>query len=315
MIDLHADTIYKLVCENSSDSLDHNDFSVDAEKMKRGGVKAQCFALFTPVKDSAPSDGLTDWQRLNLLHSRFEDEIKRSRMLKKATSAADIRNNELGAILTIEDMTPIEGIAERLAEVCSWDIMISSITWNYENAYGYPNSKDKKIMSKGLKEKGFEALEVFKEKKIAVDVSHLSDGGFWDVIASGCKVLATHSNCRALVDVSRNLTDEMLRALCDRGGVAGLNFCPAFLYDCSAVTDRSQVESRIEDMVRHVMHMYKTAGEDVLALGTDFDGISGKLEIPDSGNLNKLFDALKAAGLSERVLDKMRYQNALRVLS
>ncbi len=315
MIDLHADTIYKLVYENSLSSLDSNEFSVDATKMERGGVKAQCFALFTPVQDSAPSDGLTDWQRLNLLHDRFEDELRRSRLLKRAVSAEDIINNERSAILTIEDMTPLEGLLERLHEVCNWGIMISSITWNYENAYGYPNSKDKEVMSKGLKKKGFEALEFFKEKNIAVDVSHLSDGGFWDVVDTECKVLATHSNCRALVDISRNLTDEMLKALSDRGGVAGLNFCPAFLYDCSTVTNRSLVESRIEDMVHHVMHMYKVAGEDILALGTDFDGISGKLEIPDCGDLYRLFDALKVAGLSERILDKMRFENALRVLS
>jgi len=315
MIDLHCDTIYKLVEENSQESLDKNSFSVDAEKLRKGGVKGQCFALFTPVKDSAPSDGLTDWQRLNKLHDRFVSELERSTLLKQAKSVSEILSNEISAILTIEDMTPLEGKRDRLEEVASWGIMISSITWNYENEYGYPNSQDKAIMSSGLKKRGFEALEFFKEHNIAVDVSHLSDGGFWDVLSSGCKVLATHSDCRSLVSVSRNLTDEMLKALADKGGIAGLNFCPSFLHDYSKASKEEEYISAISDMVRHVMHMYKVAGEDILAIGTDFDGIGGALEISTSAELQLLFEALSKAGLPQRAIDKLKMENALRVLS
>lgn len=311
IIDLHSDTVYKLWKENSKDSLDHNGFNVDAERMQKGGVSGQCFALFTPMNADAPSDGLDGWQRLNVLHDRFVSELSRSTILSQVHSRSDIREGESKAILTIEDLGPLDGVEGRLEEVSSWGVRISSLTWNWENAYGYPNSKDPEIMAKGLKEKGFEALEFFKAHNIAVDVSHLSDGGFWDVLSSGCKVLATHSNARALTDVSRNLTDEMLKALADKGGVTGLNFCPMFL---SSFKEGEQHVSRVSDMVAHVMHIYKVAGEDILALGTDFDGIGGKLEIDSPDKLCLLWDALSSAGLPGRIIDKMKGGNALRLL-
>lgn len=311
IIDLHCDTVYRLWKEKSPDSLDHNSFNVDAERMRRGGVCGQCFALFTPMNSDAPDDGLDGWQRLNMLHDRFVSELGRSSLLTQVHSRKDIREGGCGAILTIEDLGPLDGVDSRLEEIASWGVRISSLTWNWENAYAYPNSKDPEIMSKGLKKKGFEALEFFREHDIAADVSHLSDGGFWDVLSSGCKVLATHSNARAVRNVSRNLTDEMLKALADKGGVAGLNFCSFFL---SEAGEGDHPLSRISDMVTHVMHLYKVAGEDVLALGTDFDGIGGELEIPSPDKLCLLWNALSDAGLPERVIDKMKGENALRLL-
>ena len=311
-IDLHSDTVYKLYMEKSQESLDKNPFSVDGKRMKEGFVNGQCFALFTPTHESAPSDGLSDFERLNALHDRFVFEMKRSKLLHQAKDAKSISEDKTSAILTIEDLGPFEGVAERLELLPTWGVLIASLTWNYETAYAYPNSKDSTIMSKGLKEKGFEALSFFKEHNIVADVSHLNDGGFWDVIEAGVRVMATHSNCRAITNVSRNLTDEMIKALADKGGVAGLNFCPSFLSNFKEGEERI---SRISDMVTHVMHAYKVGGEDVLALGTDFDGIGGTLEISSPDKLYLLWDALKKAGLSERIIDKMKGLNALRVLS
>ena len=163
---------------------------------------------------------------------------------------------------------------------------IFGITWNFENELGYPNSRDPEIMAKGLKEKGIEAVEECGRLGILVDVSHLSDGGFMDVARySKLPFIATHSNSRSVTDVPRNLTDEELRILADHGGVAGLNLCPEFL----------------------------TAGEDVLAIGSDFDGIGGKLEIPSPDYFYLLRDALEKNGIKQSVLDKMWYENAERI--
>lgn len=311
IIDLHCDTVYRLWKEKSRESLDENSFSVDAKRMKEGGVSGQCFALFTPMNASAPDDGLDGWGRLCVLHDRFVSEIERSKLLSAIKGREELKEGKCSAILTIEDLGPLDGVSDRLETIASWGVAISSLTWNWENVYAHSCSNDKAIMQKGLKQKGFEALEFFKEKGIAVDVSHLSDGGFDDVIASKCKVLATHSNSRAMTDVCRNLTDRQLKALADRGGVAGLNFCPRFL---STFKEGEEPVSRISDMVRHVMHIYKVAGEDILALGTDFDGIGGRLEIPSPDKLYLLWSALSDAGLPERVIDKMKGGNALALL-
>ena len=118
--------------------------------------------------------------------------------------------------------------------------------------------------------------------------------------------VASHSYARALCPHPRNLTDHMIRTLADHGGVAGLNFCPAFLDEKNGST--------VEAMTAHVRHMIQVGGEDVVALGTDFDGISGPLEIPHTGKMELLYHALKKSGLTQRVLDKIWYGNALRVM-
>ena len=133
-------------------------------------------------------------------------------------------------------------------------------------------------MAAGLTDFGKEAVERMEQLGMLVDVSHLSDGGFWDV-SRLCKgpFVASHSNCRALNPHPRSLTDEMLRTLAEHGGVAGLNFAPEFLNG-----DITCQDSRVEDMVTQLRHRINVGGEDCAALGSDLDGIGGRLEIDSS---------------------------------
>jgi membrane dipeptidase len=140
-----------------------------------------------------------------------------------------------------------------------------------------------------------------------IDVSHLSDRGFYDVAElSKQPFVASHSNARSLTPHSRSLTDDMIKVLADHGGVIGLNFCGAFLGD-------SEI-SRVEDMVSHILHIRQVGGTEVIALGTDFDGISPELEIEDMGQIGKLIRALERAGFTDAELDKFLWQNSLRVI-
>ncbi len=172
-----------------------------------------------------------------------------------------------------------------------------------------------------LKAKGREAVEKMNSLGMLVDVSHLNDGGFADVAATCGKntpFIATHSNARSITNVCRNLTDSQLHTIAEHGGLAGLNFCGAFLLPTASGAPISRgpmgAESRIEDMVRHTLHIYKIAGRQSLALGTDFDGIGGKLEVSSLAGMPRLRDALAKAGLSQSVLDDMWENNALRIL-
>ena len=314
LIDLHSDTIYALWDSPDKGSLVSSSLSIDRNKLYGGNVSGQCFALFVPMHEhvSEKHRGKSPWAILNELHDRFISEIS-SACIPQMKSADDLKEGTLHAILTTEEGASIEGDISRLSILKSWGVRIFGLTWNYENELGYPNSCNPVIMAKGLKEKGIEAVEECGRLGIIVDVSHLSDGGFMDVAhyAKG-PFIATHSNARSITCVSRNLTDDELRILADKGGVTGLNFCPAFLHDEKAIAE-DEAESRIEDMVRHVMHIYKTAGADVLAIGTDFDGIGGRLEIPSPDKLYLLHEALIKAGLTESILDKMWYGNAMRI--
>lgn len=301
MIDLHCDTILRLYSEKPDGNLLDTDCSVSIRQLEKIKALAQCFAIYTP-----PGDGR--WQTMKNLYQRFCLETERnSSFIRRISSPDELGSGpEPAAILTIEDMGPVDGDEKRLDEVLSWHPLICSLIWNNENEYAYPNSQDAEIMNAPLKPAG-EALACrLNENNIVIDVSHLSDGGFWNLCSLGVKIAATHSNCRELCPHPRNLTDEMIRAIADRGGVIGLNFCPIFL--------RGDDTSRIEDMVCHVKHMLNAGGEDVIALGTDFDGIEGKLEIAGTGQLPLLLQALRKEGLRESVIEKFWYRNALNFL-
>lgn len=313
MIDLHSDTIFRLWEDGDRYSLLSNPYMVDKEKLLKGGVKGQCLALFTPMfdvrierdRDKSP------WQIANELYDRFLLEIDRAG-IPQMNEIEDLDRNELSAILTMEEGAPIEGDISRLMTLKEWGVKIFGLVWGFENELAFPSSKDSQIMSAGLKDRGFEALSECERLGILVDVSHLSDGGFWDIVKAAKRpFLATHSNSRAMTPSTRNLTDEMLKALADKGGVAGLNLCPDFLISSGS---KGRV-STVSDMVRHTNHILNVAGEDVLAIGTDFDGISGELDIGSPDMLYLLRDALGKAGISERIIDKMFYGNAKRILS
>ena len=313
MIDLHSDTIYGL-WSGKDKSLIKNSLSIDKEKLEKGGVRGQCLALFTPMHECVSPEhrDKSPWQIVNELHDRFVLEITAAG-IPQLSHASELSDDCVHAVLTTEEGGAIEGNLSRLSILKEWGVKIFGITWNFENELGYPNSRDPEIMAKGLKEKGIEAVEECGRLGILVDVSHLSDGGFMDVARySKLPFIATHSNSRSVTDVPRNLTDEELRILADHGGVAGLNLCPEFLHDASGESE-AECSSRVSDMVRHIMHIYNTAGEDVLAIGSDFDGIGGKLEIPSPDYFYLLRDALEKNGIKQSVLDKMWYENAERI--
>ena len=164
-------------------------------------------------------------------------------------------------------------------------------------------------MWQGLTHFGREVVERMGELGMIIDVSHASDGTFRDVMehAKG-PVVASHSNCRDLCNHPRNLTDEMIRELANCGGVAGLNFYGPFL--------GNPKESRINEMTAHILHMIRVGGSSFPAIGTDFDGFDGMevQEIADASQMERLWDALKKAGLTERQLDKIWGENVERVL-
>ncbi|MGL4773004.1 MAG: dipeptidase, partial [Clostridium sp.] len=135
----------------------------------------------------------------------------------------------------------------------------------------------------------------------------LSDGGF-KTLLEVCKkpFIATHSNAREVTFVPRNMTDEMIKALSNKGGVMGINFCSSFLGNSKVST--------IEEMVAHINHIRNVGGIDVLALGSDFDGIENKVEIEDASEMGKLVIALEKEGYTINDIEKIFYKNVKRVL-
>lgn len=311
LIDLHCDTIWKLMKKENS-SLMENEFSVDIKKMKQAGCAAQFFACFIFIREF---DGQFDkgYEHALLMIERAKKEFEENRtQIALARNVEEFRKNQkeqkMSAFLTIEEGGVLAGKQERLSVLYEKGIRLMTLLWNEENSLGFPNSKDRHIMSRGLKPFGKEIVKRMNELGMLIDVSHLSDGGFWDIMSlSNRPVIASHSNARSLCNHPRNLTDEMIKALANQGGIAGINFYPSFL--------NGTAKAGIQDIKRHILHMMNVGGEDFIAIGTDFDGFDdAEIEITHLGEIEKLYFALKKQGITERQLDKIWSGNALRII-
>lgn len=313
MIDLHCDTIARLAMPVHKGDLVRNSYSVDLERLEKAGSLVQCFSTFFdagiyPVHFRREMA----FKKANHMIDVFDKNIKLcgERMIPVcSTEDLDvcIERKKVGALLTLEDGVAIGNSLEHLQHFYERGVRLITLTWNHENDIGYPNSSDPEIMSNGLKPFGMELIGEMNRLGMIVDVSHLSDGGFWDVARHATKpFIASHSNSRSITVHSRNLTDAMIEAIAEKGGVIGLNFCPLFL--------GADKKSSISNMLYHIKHIYQVGGEDVLALGTDFDGISGKLQIKSCDELWRLKEALQNHKMSSRIIDKMWQGNALRVM-
>lgn len=318
-IDLHCDTLMKTMEKDSSIRLLENDrTSVDFKRMKEGGTLAQFFAVFLPSREMMleyVGRVVEDDEYIGTLVDTLKGEIhENSDMIGLAGSYDDILSNHrkgrMSAILTIEDGRSVQGSLDKLKHYHDMGIRLISLTWNFENCFGYPNSDDRNVMEKGLKSFGKEAIQYMNDLGMIIDVSHLSDGGFLDVARISRKpFVASHSNAREISPHKRNLTDQMIRILGEKGGVAGINFAPHFLQP-DTTTERSTVEL----MVRHLNHMKNVGGEDVVALGSDFDGIGGDLEVDSIEKMPMIFEALQKDGWSSGQIEKLAYRNTLRVI-
>ena len=236
---------------------------IDLERAGGFARYAQFFALYqspqlVPEGSSMPEQGI-------LLHQRFlrEMEENRERILPCRTGAEvdeAVRQGKAAALLSIEGAELLDCDIRRLDTAYDWGVRLLNPVWNYANRLSGSNAQQPE---QGLTAYGRDFLQRMEELSIYVDVSHLSDAGFWDVVRlSRRPVVASHSNSRAVCPHRRNLTDDMFRAIRDSGGVAGLNYYQHFVGD----------DPTMEGLVRHVEHFLELDGERSLCLGGDMDG-------------------------------------------
>lgn len=325
--DLHCDTILALrdrTQNNEPSSLMDNDLCIDVNKLQEGHVALQTFALFSDRNcGKAP-----EHEALSLLNE-FQKHIAANKdTLLQVRTKADLAQvkagKKTGALLSLEEG---DVMFQDLSLLEFWQCMgvrLIALTWNYPNAIGYPNISFEDLeevdyrspaplfhleTERGLSEYGKAYVRKCEELGILVDVSHLGDKAFWDLMEIAKKpVIASHSNCRSLCTVSRNLSDEQIRAIAKTGGVIGLNFCADFL------KENDDDISHIEDMVRHLNHLKAVGGIEICAIGTDFDGIHSKVEIQDASQMQKLANALKEDGWSENDIALAMGGNVFRLL-
>ncbi|KIR04008.1 Microsomal dipeptidase [Lachnospiraceae bacterium TWA4] len=300
-IDMHCDT---LMYYQKEQTLFDAKTQVDFKKMDIGGQFAQFFAIFLLPKDECT---MSDWEYIHTLRNYLLENLKKHKEMISLSMTADeiLTSGKMSAVLTLEDGRVVDGELENLKTLYELGIRAISLTWNHKNCFGSPNSLDKNVMNEGLTDFGKDAISYMQELGIMVDVSHLSDGGFFDVVDI-CKkpFIATHSNSRALCNHPRNLTDEMIRLLANKGGVTGLNYYYKFL----------GIESSAAIIAKHARHIANVGGVECVGLGSDFDGFSGETQLSDCSKLYLLEDALKKEDFSKSDIEKIFYKNVLRVM-
>ena len=314
VVDMHCDTIgelWKAEKAGKSISLRSNSLHIDLEKMQKGDYLLQNFAMFVFL--GREKDPLVNVLEMIDVYNRAMAE--NADIIGPVLNYEDIEKNraagKLSGMLTIEEGAVLKGNPYVVRTLYQLGVRMLTLTWNFENEIGYPNTIVKAkdydpSRHYGLKPEGIEIVREMNRVGMIVDVSHLGDDGFWDVVKyCDGPFVASHSNARAVCNHTRNMTDDMIRALANKGGVMGLNFCGDFL--------NPNGKSRVEDMVRHAKHIINVGGSDILGLGTDYDGIDGDLELDHCDKMPLLAQEMERQGFSTQQIEKIFHGNVLRL--
>ena len=304
MIDLHCDTIMQLLDHPDSGDLYRNTWKIDIEKLQKAHSKVQDFALFINLGDTNDPYGRYE----EMCHLCTTQIHLYGEHIQHVLSYQDVesvyKSGKIGALMSIEEGGVLGGELDKLKQAYQDGVRLITLTWNYSNGLGEPHCGEQ---HKKLTQKGIEFVEAMQDLGIIVDCSHLNDAGteqLGDIL--DVPFIASHSNAREVTAHTRNLPDKLIKIIANKGGVIGLNFAQSFL--------GTSPVSRIEDIVKHGLYLINKGGEDVVALGTDFDGIKPNTEIKDASEMYRLYDAFKEAGLSVEQCEKLFWKNADRLL-
>ncbi len=303
IFDAHCDTIYELDKNNSS--LMKNTLQLDIERMERFDTYIQIFAAFVDKKTIKCSP----MEHCRALIEKYKSSIEENKQRISVIESLDdlenaIKNKGAYSILAIEGGEALGGCLDAVLMYYKLGVRLITLTWNYTNELGGGITDES---GGGLTEFGRRAVEMMESIGIVVDVSHLSERGFFDV----CEIarypfVASHSCVRSLCSHKRNLSDEQIRAIIGKRGCIGVNFFPDFLSDSKICT--------ADEIYRHIEYILDLRGEDCVGLGSDFDGVS-KLPSDINGvqDMQKIADGIKKRVASDIVADKILYGNFLRI--
>ncbi len=337
VFDGHNDVLLRLWLKKDSDPV--RDFidgdgkgHIDLPRMIKGGMAGGFFAIFVPPQAEDPHDdddlnpppaselprgfGLTIAVQMAALLLRIAAASEGR--FKVCRTAAEIRqclaDGVIAAIMHIEGAECIDADLAALDVLHAAGLRSIGPVWSRPNIFGhgvpfrFPSSPD---TGEGLTAVGKDLVKACNRLKVMVDLSHITEKGFWDAAeVSTAPLVATHSNAHALSNSSRNLTDRQLKAIGETGGMVGLNFANGFLR-----ADGSwRSPNGLDEMLRHLDHMISLAGEDHVGLGSDFDGARIPAAIGDAAGLPNLVAAMAGHGFGETLMRKLSHENWVKVL-
>lgn len=347
IIDLHCDTLMKLLDVPAGGDLYQNCWNIDIQKLQHSHYLMQDFAIFVDLKKHSDA-----YVRYTQMKHIFDDQVQKySKYIRQIRNYDDLmlckRDGVIGAMLSIEEGGVLGGDMNKLQAAYNDGVRLITLTWNYPNELGYPNGVEGS--DKGLTSRGWEFVEWMQGHGMIVDTSHLNDQGTRELLERTTRpIMASHSNARHIKPHTRNLPDDLLRLYGEKGGIIGLNFSRNFVSK-EPITSLSEINnpkmfpklvtneeyhaiqteeakrptgdlteplivSKVEDIAKHARYMADLAGIETVALGTDFDGVQPYLEIHDASEMDKLAHALKKEQFSDDDIERIFATNAIRFL-
>jgi membrane dipeptidase len=347
-VDSHIDTIQRVLNGKEDLSRRTGKGHVDLPRLREAGMRAPFFALYVPTYYKGSEAVRRTLQLRDAMQSLLDAQPDQ---IELALSAADVERiaqaGKVAAVLTIESG---HAIADNLAVLRMFHRLgVRSMTLSHFRNTNWADSSTDKPEHNGLTDFGREVVREMNRIGMIVDISHVSDKTFYDTLAVTSKpVIASHSSCRALTDVPRNMTDDMIRALAKNGGVIGINFGAGFVSQKEVEASRANFAARaavdpglsghaldefatkdyldtysnmkpnlatMQDAVAHIDHVVKLVGVDHVGIGSDWDGISSvPAGLEDVSKMPLLTAAMLERGYSEQDAKKILSGNFLRVM-
>lgn len=311
IVDGHCDTLWAAHRQGRDWTVACGVGHADLERFVEAGVGIQFMALFSDPAHRGPGYALKALEMIESFYSGIEAAAARG----AASPLGVIRSREdvdragegFWGLLAIEGGEAIGKSLDALYAYYRLGVRSLGLVWNYRNELA--DGVNDGDSAGGLTPFGKEVVKAMNELGMLVDVSHLSEAGFWDVVRI-CRgpIVASHSNANALCQHRRNLTDDQIKAVADTGGIIGVNFYPPFLTPSGRAS--------IDDVVRHIEHIAEVAGVEHVALGSDFDGFDLQTAgLEDVTKLPELATLLRRKGFREQHVEQVMGKNWARLLS
>ena len=313
-----------------------NDLHIDMPKARKGGFGGGFFAIWVPsemdgeamdARMSQPAYDIAMPEPLDhgfalsvaMKQARMLADLETDKALKICTSTQEIRDTmesgTMAAIMHMEGAEAIDRDLDALHVFYRAGLRSLGPVWSRSTIFAhgvpfrFPSSGD---TGPGLTDAGFDLVRACNQLGIMLDMSHLNEAGFWDVVkTSDAPIVATHSNAYEICPNARNLSNDQLHAIRDSGGMVGLNYATAFLRPDGMM----RADTGLDVLLRHLDHMLEHAGEDQVGLGSDFDGAMVPEGIGDISGLPNLRAAMQAHGYSDELITKICHDNWLRMLA
>ncbi|RWR14626.1 dipeptidase [Siminovitchia fortis] len=263
IIDLHCDILWKLW--ESKGKLRFNDspeLDANKERLKKGNVKVQCFAVFIPPEIKTTEQFQSALEQINYYYTEILENNPDIIQIRCWKDILDLKPGQTGAVLTLEGIDCIGNDLQKLSLLNHMGVRSTGLTWNYANLAADGAEEPR---GAGLTTFGKQVVRFNNQRKMLTDVSHLSERSFWDVMDLADYPIASHSNAKALCSHPRNLKDRQAEALFEKNGMVHVVFFPEFIAEKEIVT--------IPDLIKHIDHFCSLGGVRHIGFGSDFDGI------------------------------------------